>query len=81
MMGKEDPDLEESMIADKAQGLNDKKLVVRLSDDGLDQLKESMFQLRTQVGILAGIQSLVLRCAFRFRIRHPECFQGESQKR
>lgn len=73
-MARHDSDLSESLVGDKAQGVNKKQIVVALSLSARRQLKESIVRLRLQLPTIEGVQSLVLRCAMRFRIRHPECF-------
>lgn len=73
-MARHDADMSESLVGDKAQGPNEKQMVIALSAEGCDQLKDSIVRLRLQLPTIEGVQSLVLRCAMRFRIRHPEFF-------
>jgi hypothetical protein len=73
-MARHDADMSESLVGDRAQGPNKKQMVVALSTEGCDQLKDSIVRLRLQLPTIEGVQSLVLRCAMRFRIRHPEFF-------
>ncbi len=74
VMARHDPDLSESLVGDRAQGPNTKQIVVALSSDARHQLRDSIVRLRLQLPTIEGVQSLVLRCAMRFRIRHPEYF-------
>ena len=74
-MARHDADMSESLVGDKAQGPNEKQMVVALSAEACDQLKDSIVRLRLQLPTIEGVQSLVLRCAMRFRIRHPELFE------
>ena len=71
-MAKHDEDLSESTVGDRAFGLNDKSILVRLSREGRELLKDLIVRLRLQVPTIEGVQSLVLRSAIRFRIRHPK---------
>lgn len=77
-LARHDADMAESLVGDKVQGPNRKQVVVALSDEGCEQLKDSIIRLRLQLPTIEGVQSLVLRCAMRFRIRHPECFSTRS---
>lgn len=73
-MVRNDPDLSESLIGDKAQGLNTRRIVVALSAGARQQLKDTIVRLRLQMPMIEGVQSVVLRAAMRFRVRHPESF-------
>lgn len=80
-MSRLDPDLRESLVGDKAQGPNKKNATsISLTPPARRQLLELAFRLRLQVPILEGVQSIVLRCAMRFRIRHPECFPARVER-
>jgi len=73
-MARYDEDLSESTVGDKAQGSNEKTMLLRLSRSGRDLLKDCIVRLRLQLPTIEGVQSLVLRSAIRFRIRRPEYF-------
>lgn len=77
-MGHHDPDLSESLVGDKAQGANTNRVVVALSSTARQQLKDTIVRLRLQMPTIEGVQSVVLRCAMRFRVRHPECFATKA---
>ena len=69
-----DPDLSQSLVGDRAQGRNTRQMILALGPEAHDVLKDLIIRLRLQVPTIEGVQSLVLRCAMRFRIRHPERF-------
>ena len=69
-----DPDLSQSIVGDRAQGRNTRQVIIALNPDAHDVLKDLIIRLRLQVPTIEGVQSLVLRCAMRFRIRNPEHF-------
>lgn len=77
-MARHDPDMSESLVGDKAQGPIKKRIVVVFSSAAKSQLKDSMIRLRLQMPTIEGVQSVVMRCAMRFRIRHPEYFSDGS---
>lgn len=69
-----DPDLRQSLVGDRAQGRNTRQMIIALGPEAHDLLKDLIIRLRLQVPTIEGVQSLVLRCAMRFRIRNPERF-------
>ena len=69
-----DPDLSQSLVGDRAQGQNTRQMILALGPEAHDVLKDLIIRLRLQVPTIEGVQSLVLRCAMRFRIRNPERF-------
>ena len=69
-----DPDLSQSLVGDRAQGRNTRQMIIALAPDAHDVLKDLIIRLRLQVPTIEGVQSLVLRCAMRFRVRNPEHF-------
>ena len=69
-----DPDLSQSIVGDRAQGRNTRQMIIALGPEAHDVLKDLIIRLRLQVPTIEGVQSLVLRCAMRFRIRNPEHF-------
>ncbi len=77
-MARLDPDLSESIVGDKAQGANEKQVVVALSMAARRELKDLIIRLRLQMPTIEGVQSLVLRSAMRFRIRHPDVFPARE---
>lgn len=77
-MARHDPDLSESLVGDRAQGANTNRVVVALSSTARQQLKDTIVRLRLQMPTIEGVQSVVLRCAMRFRVRHPEYFATKA---
>lgn len=77
-MARIDQDLSESLVGDRAQGRNEKQIVVALSTAARQELKDLIIRLRLQLPTIEGVQSIILRSAMRFRIRHPECFVSEN---
>ena len=73
-LSRHDPDMSESLVGDRAQGRNRRQMIVVLSELGCDTLRDLIIRLRLQIPTIEGVQSLVLRCAMRFRIRNPERF-------
>ena len=69
-----DPDLSQSLVGDRAQGRNTRQMIIVLGPEAYDVLKDLIIRLRLQIPTIEGVQSLVLRCAMRFRIRNPERF-------
>lgn len=69
-----DPDLSQSLVGDRAQGRNTRQMIIALGPEAHDLLKELIIRLRLQVPTIEGVQSLVLRCAMRFRVRNPDRF-------
>ena len=69
-----DPDLSQSLVGDRAQGRNTRQMIIALGPEAHDVLKDLIIRLRLQVPTIEGVQSLVLRCAMRFRIRNPGRF-------
>ena len=69
-----DPDLSQSLVGDRAQGRNTRQMIIALGPEAHDVMKDLIIRLRLQVPTIEGVQSLVLRCAMRFRIRNPEYF-------
>ena len=78
---KHDPDLSQSLVGDRAQGRNTRQLFIALGPEAHDVLKDLIIRLRLQVPTIEGVQSLVLRCAMRFRIRNPERFVRWAERR
>ena len=78
---KHDPDLSQSLVGDRAQGRNTRQMFIALGPEPHDVLKDLIIRLRLQVPTIEGVQSLVLRCAMRFRIRNPERFVPWSERR
>ena len=79
-LARHDADMSESLVGDRAQGANEKQLVIALSRAAREQLRDSIIRLRLQLPTLEGVQSVVIRCALRFRIRHPEFFPVRETK-
>ena len=73
-LSRHDPDMGQSLVGDRAQGPNRRQMIVVLSEDACDTLRDLIIRLRLQVPTIEGVQSLVLRCAMRFRVRNPERF-------
>ena len=69
-----DRDLRQSRVGDRAQGRNTRQMIIALGPEAHDVLKDLVIRLRLQIPTIEGVQSLVLRCAMRFRIRNPERF-------
>lgn len=69
-----DPDLSQSLVGDRAQGRNTRQMIIALGPEAHDVMKDLIIRLRLQVPTIEGVQSLVLRCAMRFRLRNPERF-------
>ena len=78
---KHDPDLSQSLVGDRAQGRNTRQMFIALGPEPHDVLKDLIIRLRLQVPTIEGVQSLVLRCAMRFRIRNPVCFVPWTERR
>ena len=76
-----DPDLSQSLVGDRAQGRNTRQMIIALGPEAHDVLKDLIIRLRLQVPTIEGVQSLVLRCAMRFRIRNPERFVHWNERR
>ena len=75
-----DPDLSQSLVGDRAQGRNTRQMIIALGPEAHDVLKDLIIRLRLQVPTIEGVQSLVLRCAMRFRIRNPERFAHWNER-
>ena len=73
-LSRHDPDMGQSLVGDRAQGPNRRQMILVLTEHGRDTLRDLIIRLRLQVPTIEGVQSLVLRCAMRFRIRNPEHF-------
>lgn len=73
-LSRHDPDMGQSLVGDRAQGPNRRQMILMLSEHACDTLRDLIIRLRLQVPTIEGVQSLVLRCAMRFRIRNPEHF-------
>ena len=79
-LSRHDPDMGQSLVGDRAQGPNRRQMIVLLSEHACDTLRDLIIRLRLQVPTIEGVQSLVLRCAIRFRIRNPERFVHWDQR-
>ena len=77
-LARHDPDMRQSLVGDRAQGPNRRQMIVGLSPEALETLKDLIIRLRLQIPIIEGVQSLVLRCAMRFRIRNPRYFRASD---
>lgn len=73
-LSRHDPDMGQSLVGDRALGPNRRQMILMLSEHACDTLRDLIIRLRLQVPTIEGVQSLVLRCAMRFRIRNPEHF-------
>ena len=71
-LSRHDPDMGQSLVGDRAQGPNRRQMIVVLTEHACDTLRDLIIRLRLQVPTIEGVQSLVLRCAMRFRIRNPQ---------
>ena len=80
-LSRHDPDMAQSLVGDRAQGPNRRQMIVVLSEHGRDTLRDLIIRLRLQVPTIEGVQSLVLRCAMRFRIRNPQLFVPWARRR
>ena len=70
-----DPDLSQSLVGDRVSGPEHPPDDHRARSGGARRvMKDLIIRLRLQVPTIEGVQSLVLRCAMRFRIRNPERF-------
>ena len=76
----QDPDLSHSLVGDRAQGRNTRQMIITLGPEAHDVLKDLIIRLRLQVPTIEGVQSLVVRCAMRFRIRNPERFARWNER-
>ena len=74
-LARHDPDMGQSLVGDRAQGPNRRQMIVALSEPARQMLTDLMIRLRLQLPTIEGVQSLVLRCAMRFRIRNPGYFR------
>ena len=81
LLAHHDPDMSQSLVGDRTQGPNHRQMIVTLSADALETLKDLIIRLRLQVPTIEGVQSLVLRCAMRFRIRNPLYFRPRHDRR
>ena len=79
-LARHDPDMSQSLVGDRAQGPNRRQMIVALSPEALETLKDLIIRLRLQVPTIEGVQSLVLRCAMRFRIRNPRYFRSSVKR-
>lgn len=74
-LARHDPDMRQSLVGDRTQGPNRRQMIVALTEPARETLTDLMIRLRLQVPTIEGVQSLVLRCAMRFRIRNPAFFR------
>ena len=79
-LARHDPDVSQSLVGDRTQGPNRRQMIVALSPEALETLKDLIIRLRLQVPTIEGVQSLVLRCAMRFRIRNPRYFRLSDKR-
>ena len=79
-LSRHDPDMGQSLVGDRAQGPNRRQMIVVLSEHACDTLRDLIIRLRLQVPTIEGVQSLVLRCAMRFRIRNPQRFLPRDRR-
>ena len=79
-LARHDPDMRQSLVGDRTQGLNRRQLIVALSSEAHETLVGLIIRLRLQVPTIEGVQSLVLRCAMRFRIRNPGYFCARNDR-
>lgn len=79
-LARHDPDLSQSLVGDRTQGPNRRQVIVALPAEALETLKDLIIRLRLQVPTIEGVQSLVLRCAMRFRIRNPHYFRSWNDR-
>lgn len=74
-LARHDPDMGQSLVGDRTQGPNRRQMIVALTEPARETLTDLIIRLRLQVPTIEGVQSLVLRCAMRFRIRNPAFFR------
>ena len=74
-LARHDPDMSQSLVGDRTQGPNRRQMIVALTEPARETLTDLIIRLRLQLPTIEGVQSLVLRCAMRFRIRNPAFFR------